>query len=164
MSTRAQIIFQDGSETLMLYRHSDGCPDCCGKDLVEFVQDYKTGAMRDNISQSAGWLVVRGHVEYKGAEMPLTTFAGKVISEALPNRIGQRPDPNNGYDGWKVGAYEPTTCMHGDVEYIYIIDLQKNTLSCRQPTNAFWDKPDLKNTKPCREFKTVSFASESQGA
>jgi hypothetical protein len=24
---------------------------------------------------------------------------------------------------WKCGAYEPTTGIHGDIEYLYVVDL-----------------------------------------
>ena len=31
---------------------------------------------------------------------------------------------------WKVGSIEPTTRIHGDIEYLYVIDLDKKTISC----------------------------------
>lgn len=39
----------------------------------------------------------------------------------------QRVEDKNGI-AWKCGAYEPSTCIHGDIEYLYEIDLQKKTL------------------------------------
>ena len=102
MSTRANVIIKDANTTLYFYRHSDGYPDHCGKDLVEFVKDYgKNGIMRSNATQSAGWLIIRGHQEY--------------LKSGFTNHPGY---------AWKVGAYEPTSDIHGDVEYIYTIDLQ----------------------------------------
>ena len=58
--------------------------------------------MRANIGQSAGHLIVRGHNEYKKYNKD-----------------------------WKVGAYEPTTGIHGDIEYLYTIDLTKRVLTCK---------------------------------
>lgn len=137
MSTRANIIIKDKYSTLFFYRHSDGYPECTGEDLKEFVKGYdqKTGHMRLNVSQSAGWLIIRGHEEYRQYE-------------GAPGM------------GWKVGAYEPTTALHCDVEYIYIIDLEEQKLECLVPD---WDlsddncKPSLVDTYPCEEFETVKF-------
>lgn len=147
MSTRANVIIKGDDAELIFYRHSDGYPKCTGADLIEFVQGYKSGAMRMNVPQSAGWLIVKGHAEY------LRDFGGR----------GEKPftakadESDRGY-GWKVGAYEPTNRLHCDVEYVYIIDLEKQTLICREPNGKFWDAPSLKNTVSCKEFKTVSFA------
>lgn len=111
MSTRANIIIKDKTDKLYFYRHSDGYPSCTGEDLKEFVQGYKT-SLRTDLGQSAGWLIVRGHMEYlEGA------FTGK-------------PSPSKGMYTWKVGAYEPTTCIHGDIEYLYTIDLDTRKLTC----------------------------------
>lgn len=112
MSTRATIIIKDAHETLYFYRHSDGYPSHCGKDLVEFVKDYTSGAMRDNASQSAGWLILRGHVEYN------------VGKPCFPQKMSMMT-------GWKCGAYEPATGISGDTEYVYTIDLVKRRLTCK---------------------------------
>lgn len=151
MSTRANIIIKDENTTLYFYRHSDGYPEGgAGDDLTEFVKEYATGAMRNNVNQSAGWLIVRGHFEYKGAEP-------EGMPGRQPDRTGPRADSKDRFSGWKVGAYEPTDGLHGDVEYIYIIDLVKMELTCRKPKAGFWDNATLKNTGPCKSFKTVSF-------
>ena len=65
-------------------------------------------------------------------------------------------EDNCGMD-WKVGAYEPTDQLHGDVEYVYVIDLDKGVLKCRKTTSKFWDKPKISNTKPCAEFPPHKF-------
>lgn len=141
MSTRASIIIKDDATTLYLYRHSDGYPNGCGVDLKEFVEGYANGSMRNNAPQSAGWLILRGHWEYRDYKAP-TQYT---------------PDTSDRFSGWKVGAYEPTDGLAGDAEYIYIIDLEKMTLSCRQPGAGYWDAPNLKNTRACSEFKMVRF-------
>ena len=143
MGTRANVIIKDDQTTLYFYRHSDGYPKHTGESLSDFVLGYKFENMRNNALQSAGWLILKGHFEYLNG--------GEATSMAQP-RMG-----NSFKDEWKVGAYEPTSALHGDVEYIYVIDLEKMTLSCRAPGNGYWEKPSLKNTIACKEFKTVNF-------
>jgi hypothetical protein len=130
MSTRANIIIKDDNTILYFYRHSDGYPEITGADLIEFIKMYST-KLRDNPLQSAGWLILRGHEEYK----------------------------KDNYNPWKVGAYEPTDRLHADVEYIYVIDLKLKKLVCMEPTEKFWDKQLLTNTKLSKEFKTVAFSA-----
>jgi len=104
MSTRANIIITDGDDKLYFYRHSDGYPEGTMPTLNQFLDKVKKGEIRDNVSQSAGWLIVIGHEEY-----------AKNREEYEHTR-------------WKVGAYEPTTCIHGDIEYLYVIDLEKKEI------------------------------------
>lgn len=139
MGTRANVIITDEYSQIIFYRHSDGYPECTGESLKEFVKGYgshpakSSPTMRLDAMQSAGWLVIHGHNEYG------------------PQGKGME---------WKVGAYEPTANLHGDAEYIYVIDLKAGALTCRVPKDAkkWWDKPTLSNTKPVPEFK-VSFGA-----
>ena len=96
MSTRANVILKDEQDKLIFYRHSDGYPEGTLPTLNEFLDLLKKGTIRNNVSQSAGWLIVIGANEYKTQYPP---------------------------QDWKVGAYEPTTNIHGDIEYLYTIDL-----------------------------------------
>ena len=114
MSTRCNIIIEDSSDKLFFYRHSDGYPEETGKDLKEFVSNYKTGNYRDNVSQSAGWLIIRGREQMMSQHIRIS----KLLNDNLTSRM---------YD-WKVGYYEPTTGLHGDIEYLYQINLSKKTL------------------------------------
>lgn len=155
MSTRASIVFRDNFGTSYVYRHSDGYPETTGKDLKDFVKDYSKGALRLNVDQSMGWLIVRGHFEYKRDDR--LQFDESDIS-------GPKPSKEDKYSGWKVGAYEPTTSMHGDEEYIYIIDLEACTLECRVPSEGYWDSPCLEKTVPCKKMKTVNFSPKVKGA
>lgn len=136
MSTRANVLIKDEFTTLYFYRHSDGYLKATGESLKEFVKGYGKG-MRLDAMQSAGWLIIHGAAEYNDGGV-----------RALPN-------PKDGFGGWKVGAYEPTGSLHSDVEYIYIVDLEAKTLTCRTPFDGFWDKPCLENTKPLPGFKTA---------
>ena len=101
MSTRANIIIKDRHSKLWFYRHSDGYPEGTMPTLEKFLQYVKDGKIRNNVGQAAGWLIIIGHDEYGS----------------------QTPDEN-----WEVGAYEPTTGQHGDIEYLYTIDLQALTI------------------------------------
>jgi len=71
--------------------------------LLEYVDEIKKGNLRNNVTQSSGWLILAGHDEY--AEFR-----------------------SDGYMSWKVGSIEPTTGRHGDIEYLYEIDLEKLTI------------------------------------
>lgn len=113
MSTRANIIIQGShGEKLWFYRHSDGYPEVTKKSLEVFMGWLREGKIRDNLGQAAGWLIILGHSEYNVGPTP----GGE------DNRPGM---------GWNVGAYEPTTGQHDDIEYLYTIDLVKKTLTWR---------------------------------
>lgn len=118
MSTRANIIISDEFEKLYFYRHSDGYPEHTFEDLKEFCNEYKIGRLRNNASQSAGWLVIRGHKEY-----------------------WSKPEDMK-YMKWKVGAYEPTSELHGDIEYLYLIDLNAMILNCFEITGSCYKDED----------------------
>ncbi len=124
MSTRANVVITDGQTTLYFYRHRDGYPSVTGDSLTEFVKGYSSGKYRFDAMQSAGWLVLHGNVEYVKE------------NESVP--IAYRST-------WKVGAYEPTDQIHGDVEYIYTINLSTGVLSCNRPD----------------EFSPISFGNPS---
>jgi hypothetical protein len=101
MSTRANVLINDGYDRLWFYRNSDGYPERTLPSLIEFMEGVSTGKIRGNVSQGAGWLIVIGHKEY---------------------------DSRSYRDTWQVGAYEPTTDIHGDINFLYSIDLTKSTI------------------------------------
>ena len=106
MSTRANIVVTDSyGDTLWFYRHSDGYPEGTMPTLDEFMKRVVTGELRSNASQAAGWLIIIGHEEYQE------------VRDKYPS-----------INGWKVGAYEPTTGQHGDIEFLYTIDLKDKTI------------------------------------
>ena len=65
MSTRASIIIKDEDEKLIFYRHSDGYPTGTMPTLNKFLELVKSGKIRDNVGQSAGWLIILGALEYE---------------------------------------------------------------------------------------------------
>lgn len=50
----------------------------------------------------------------------MTKYTKNFRRETVDRWIEQK---DKGY-GWKVGAYEPTSCIHSDVEYIYVVNLE----------------------------------------
>jgi len=107
MSTRCNVVIKDDSgDELIFYRHSDGYPEGVKESLNTFLNMVKQGLIRDNVMQAAGHLILIGHEEYNG----------RLNSTSM---------------GWKVGAYEPTTQIHGDIEYLYTIDLDKKTITTK---------------------------------
>ena len=133
MSTRANVIIKDRYDKIYFYRHSDGYPEGTMPTLNKFLNLVKNGRIRGNTGQAAGWLVLIGAEEY---------------NSSLKN--AENPEPDN-YFSWKVGAYEPTDGLHGDIEFLYIIDLDKQKIEARYTTREFWNKPLLKNTKKIKD-------------
>lgn len=127
MSTRANIILKEGKDKLYFYRHSDGYPTGTMPSLERFVNWMKEGRIRNNLSQGAGWLIVLGALEYSSLpnyKVETVNTYGRAKQEIIDESIEK---PND----WKVGAYEPTTCIHGDIAYLYTIDMNKMTIEVK---------------------------------
>lgn len=124
MSTRANIIIKDSfGDKLFFYRHSDGYPDGTMPTLNIFLDWVKSGKIRDNTSQSAGHLILLGAIEY--GTIPAFEKSAPLYEGAKEKgKLDTLTAPSN----WKVGAYEPTVGIHGDIEYLYVIDLEKKTI------------------------------------
>ncbi len=108
MSTRCNIVVTDGKNIQYFYRHSDGYPEGVRETLTEFIKKLRSGNIRDNTMQSAGWIVILGYEEYKKENE-------KYAKLGFPS-IGME---------WKVGAYEPSTGICSTAEFVYVIDLKK---------------------------------------
>lgn len=125
MSTRANIVIKDDYDYLIFYRHSDGYPDGVRYTINYFMDLVKEGKIRKDASQAAGWLVLIGAKEYN------TSLELHELTKV-------------NHSSWKVGAYEPTTCIHGDIEYLYVVDIgyKKEKVECYVLTNNFddWEK------------------------
>ena len=138
MSTRANIIIKEThsyndekekkvTETnkLIFYRHSDGYPEGTMPTLQIFLDWLKAGKIRADLQQSSGWLILIGAMEYNtipSFETNQPRFEGGTKYGNI-DTIKQPED-------WKCGAYEPTHCIHGDIEYLYVIDLNKKQIKC----------------------------------
>jgi len=124
MSTRANIKITDGYADLWFYRHSDGYPEGTLPTLNKFMEWLKDDRIRGNVGQAAGWLILLGIQEYATGNY------------GYPDGNEPLKDAQPGHDtncfGWKIGAYEPTTGQHGDIEYLYTIDLANKTLTAEK--------------------------------
>ena len=134
MSTRCNIKLVDkypngDEEVIWLYRHSDGYPSGVHPTLSKFIKNIDEGKIRDNVSQSAGWLILFGADEY-GQDWGTDE---KYSREEVLNPVHD----------WKCGAYEPTTGEHGDIEYLYVIDFKKKTVHVNHKRYTF--KQYIKN-------------------
>lgn len=104
MGTRAAIRVVDANrETLYFYQHSDGYPEGTLPLLNKLMEDVKSGKLRDNTMQFAGWLIRSSIAEYV-----------------------------TGQD-WKSSYIEPATAKiwskDGDREYFYTVNLTKRTVT-----------------------------------
>jgi len=129
MSTRANIILKSQSEKMWFYRHSDGYPEGTMPTLNLFLKWMKEGKIRNNLPQGSGWLILIGAMEYNA--LPAFTVEkeeyapGEFIEQVSVESI---QDPKD----WKAGAYEPTTGQHGDIEYLYTVDMDTMTITLKK--------------------------------
>jgi len=108
MSTRCQVIIKNDYGKIWFYRHCDGYPEGVKDSLELFCYMVKKKLLRNNVEQSCGWLVLIGRMEYVGIN--------KIFK--LPNYTDDLSDY------WKIGSYEPSMKRHGDIEYLYTVDLK----------------------------------------
>lgn len=123
MSTRANIVIKDSYGTLWFYRHSDGYPKGAMPTLQKFIEWIRRGIIRDTADQAAGWLILLGAKEYNQGDYTQDY-------KELPAEKAFEPKSSNSGMGWKCGAYEPTSGVHGDIEYLYVIDCEAATITC----------------------------------
>jgi len=123
MSTRSQIIIKDDYSEQWFYRHSDGYPSGNLPQLFKFMSWLKEGKIRNNVEQSSGWLILIGADEY-GYDYNFDT------DKKTRRKNLFKPNGKKLGCGWKCGAYEICSCkeLHGDVEWLYTIDLQDDTI------------------------------------
>ena len=117
MSTRANVLMKSSEwhEEIWFYRHCDGYPDGALPTLCTFLKWLREDKIRDNAGQSSGWLILIGAKEcnvYRDDNFKKQPK--KTLTEPI-------------YD-WKCGSYEPTTGRHGDIEFLYTIDLDSKQI------------------------------------
>lgn len=146
MSTRANIIVTDESGAkLWFYRHSDGYPEGAMPLLQKFMGWVRCGAVRDNIQQASGWLIILGAIEYG-------MIPAYESEEPGPYRTYGKVETTEKPGDWKCGAIEPTDWgRHGDIEYLYVLNLTERTIACygaawsddEQRPNDLWPEDEL---------------------
>lgn len=149
MSTRCNVVVRDAcGRQLTFYRHSDGYPEGVAPTLGEFLKFVRTGKIRDDVEQAAGWLIVLGHDEYSGQEYgsSLPLLRGEEKARCRYPELSM----------WKVGAYEPAVGIHPDIEYLYEIDLGKKTL-------RGWEHDGEKKGREVTEDLTALLENASTG-
>ena len=105
MSTRANIRIKDGDELIQLYHHSDGDPECLGTKLKSFLEQQCDDGYWD-VEEIANGLV-KGAMKYRSKNI----FSGK---EEIKSDDG----------------FEVTTSIHGDEDFVYVIDCSEKTIKC----------------------------------
>lgn len=109
MSTRCNIIVTDENSTLIFYKHSDGYPEHTLPILAGLMDNVIAGVYRDNTSQFAGHLILSGHELMK------------IEHAALDAKY---PNVKSAY-AWKCGYIEPTSDLHGDIDFLYVMNLNE---------------------------------------
>lgn len=136
MSTRANVLIKDAYSELWMYHHSDGYPTGMKDTLTQFIDWVNRGLIRGNASQSAGWLIILGiqeNIEHmQSFQESMGDLLNKDVKINLEELAIKDYIPTGGVSGWKVGAYEPTNEQHGDIEWLYTLDLQKKTLTVQE--------------------------------
>ena len=102
MSTRCNIIIKDGAERIYLYHHHDGYPLGVGTELQDYLQRKWGESWRTCwYGTSIANHLVKGHINYP---------------------LAQEPHEDD--------EYEVTYGLHGDVEYVYVINCRARTIRC----------------------------------
>jgi hypothetical protein len=140
MSTRANIIITDGYQNQIFYRHSDGYPAGVTPTLQKFVDWVADGKVRNNTGQAAGWLIMLGALEYQ------------TVPEMKTGAAKYDLDFNDEMMSWKVGAYEPTDNIHGDIDYLYLIDLRTPSVKMIEVNSDVWKKGRISLEKSVKDF------------
>jgi hypothetical protein len=117
MSTRCNVRIKEDLNEVWLYRHSDGYPEGVKPTLSKFIKNIVDGKIRNNASQSAGWLILFGADEYG--------------EHWKTEKKYSREEVLNPVHDWKCGAYEPTTGKHGDIHFLYTINMSDKTITIK---------------------------------
>ena len=134
MSTRCNIILKEGNEKIIFYKHSDGYPEGTMPLLTRFIELMRSNLIRDNIMQSSGWLVILGAIHYQTISGKLFPDYDKESYDVDHNKIDGLMNEFKPKD-WLCGAIEITTDIHGDIDFLYEIDLDAKEVRCYE----HWD-------------------------
>lgn len=125
MSTRANIVIKDSLESLWFYQHGDGYPKGVIPTLEKFLGWIKSGRVRNNANQSSGWLILIGV-----KQMVDTSCAIHQSGYEFGRNLPFEPGITGASYGWKAGFIEPTGGQHGDIEYLYTVDVERLEVVC----------------------------------
>ena len=124
MATRAIVALYGAAieNPVLLYRHYDGYPANVAEDLEWFCKHIRDGVIRNNGSQAAGWLVLRG-----SRHNVLAEHVGRSFEVDLDCPSGEESDR------WKASLYEPITCVPTDIEYLHVVDVARGVWGSLNP-------------------------------
>ena len=136
MSTRAAIRIKDDQEELWFYCHGDGYPVSAGlsepingvlPDLIQMRQWLQTGAIRDNLKQASGWLVIIGR--------QTLTLTQARINPDQPTLPPFYPDQRSKSLAWKASQYEPCSRTQAleDYRFLYTLHLKPPSITIDHP-------------------------------
>ena len=111
------------TKKLFFYRQSEGNPERVLPVLNVFIKWIREGKLRNNLGQCAGWLTILGAIEYNN--IPKYLYFKEKLGYAELNTI---LTPRI----WKCGGFEPTTGIHGDIEYLYELDINNLDLNVKK--------------------------------
>ena len=107
MSTRCNIIVKDRfNRRVYLYHHHDGYPEFVGACLADFLGEMQPWQIRRQAFGIANKLI-KGAIRYEHKNL----YTGKREVKA-------------------DDEYEVTSGIHGDIEYLYVINCKAGTLRC----------------------------------
>jgi len=147
MSTRCNVILKESysykanngrtvnrTKELVYYRHSDGYPEGTLPSLNKFLELLRENKIRRDLSQGAGWLILIGAIEYN----TIPEYEKGAEGKTEYGLIDTIKEPKS----WKVGAYEPTTEIHGDIEFLYEINMRTAELTIKRRVFGETEKLD----------------------
>lgn len=112
MSTRCNIVIQDSTSKIFLYRHMDGYPSHIVpilRKVLKQVQDHKLNAAPGQVALQVLHL---GLLEYTRFLRKMRKYAGGSLDFYKQTK----------------GFIEPTDGLHGDVAYVYSLDIGREEI------------------------------------
>jgi hypothetical protein len=116
------------TKQLFFYRQSDGNPERVLPVLRVYMKWIREGKLRNNLGKCAGWLTILGAIEYNN--IPKYLYFKEKLGYVELNTILM---PRN----WRCGGFEPATGIHGDIEYLYEIDINNLELTVKKVSYTF---------------------------
>jgi len=149
MSTRCNVIISETftyragngkpvskTKETVFYRHSDGYPETVLPELEKLSDWIKRGLLRGDLIQSSAWLVIIGAIVYNTIPKFKTEATEGGTEYGVLDSI---EDPKD----WKAGAYEITDGIHGDISYLYRLELPGATVKAFKVSYNNEDKQEF---------------------
>ena len=115
-----------GKPPILIYRHSDGYPDGVEQTVRKFLSIAEASPYRDDASRLSPWLLLLGTREY--SQYARAKDWKDYDDSLLKHPFGAYNAPNieafmgSSFTSWKAGSYEPSSCVHWDIEWVHIVN------------------------------------------